>query len=207
MRESRRGDLQPLERAEDGDRRRDDPVTEEQRRAEDAERHQRRSVGDLVSLKQCRQRHDAAVATVVRAHDEARVLDRNDDHQRPEDQRNDTVNAGRGGVRGGPMGREDDLLGVKRARADIAVNDAEGAEREHRPAGIASTSRSESAKASKRLRTAADFSSAALGVGGAKYPSLCDASLRLRLLAGRVTVRTSLTLAPTSARSRTGHKH
>ena len=54
MREPGRGDLQPLERAEDGDRRRDDPVAEEERRPEDAERHQRRSAGDLVALEQRR---------------------------------------------------------------------------------------------------------------------------------------------------------
>ena len=34
------------------------------------------------------------------------------------------------------MGREDHLLGVERARADIAVDDAQGAEREHGLAGI-----------------------------------------------------------------------
>ena len=93
-------------------------------------------VGDLGALKQRGQRHDPAVAAVVRAHDEARVLDRDDDHQRPEDQRNDPVDAGRRGVRGGSMGREDDLLGVQRARADVAVDDAQRAEREHGLAGV-----------------------------------------------------------------------
>ena len=34
------------------------------------------------------------------------------------------------------MGREDDLFGVERARADIAVDDAEGAEGKDGPAGI-----------------------------------------------------------------------
>ena len=67
--------LQALNRAEDRDRGRDDPVAEEQRGAEDAEGHQRRHAGGLVTLEEGGQRHDAAVPTVVGAHDEPRVLD------------------------------------------------------------------------------------------------------------------------------------
>src|SRR5215208_4397119 len=39
-------------------------------------------------------------------------------------------------MRGGSVGREDDLLGVQRARPDVAVDDAEGAKCEHELAGV-----------------------------------------------------------------------
>ena len=39
-------------------------------------------------------------------------------------------------MRGGSVGREDDLLGVQRARTDVAVDDAEGAKCEHGLAGV-----------------------------------------------------------------------
>src|SRR5262245_21620603 len=82
------------------------------------------------------QRHDAAVPVVVRAHDEPRVLDGDDDRQGPEDQRDHAVDARRRRVSGGSVGREDDLLGVQWARPDVAVDDAESAEREHGLAGV-----------------------------------------------------------------------
>ena len=77
------------------------------------------------------ERHDPAVAAVVGAHDEARVLDRDEHHQRPEDQRCGAVDVRGGDVRRRAVGAEDRLLGVERARADVAVHDAQRAEREH----------------------------------------------------------------------------
>ena len=129
--EARVDDLEALDRRGDRDRRGDHAVAEEQAGAEDAERDEQRRAPDLAALDQRGQRHDAAVAAVVRAHDEARVLDRDDDDQRPEDQRHDPVHARDGRVgRGGVLG-EDHLLGVQRAGADVAVDDAQRAERQH----------------------------------------------------------------------------
>ena len=42
------------------------------------------------------QGHDPALAVVVRAHDERHVLDRDDDRDRPEHERDDAVDAGLG---------------------------------------------------------------------------------------------------------------
>ena len=136
VRQRRSGDLYPLDRTEDRDRGGDDAVAEEQRRAKDAERHQHRAMSHPAALQQCGQRHDAAVAAVVRAHDEARVLDRHDDHQRPEDQRRDAVDGGWRDVRRSSIRAEDDLLGVQRTGADVAVHDAERAQRQHGPTGV-----------------------------------------------------------------------
>src|SRR5262249_53804607 len=59
-----------------------------------------------------------------------------DDRQGPEDQRDHPVDTRRRRVSGGSVAREDDLLGVQRARPDVAVDDPEGAEREHGLAGV-----------------------------------------------------------------------
>ena len=72
------------------------------------------------------QRHDAALAVVVRAHHQRDVGQGDDDHHRPEDQRHDAVDVcvldgywmGIGGV-------EHRLEGVDRAGADVAEHDAQ----------------------------------------------------------------------------------
>jgi hypothetical protein len=111
-------------------------VAEEQASAEDTEDDQRAGVHDLAALDEGGQGHDAAVTAVVGAHDEACVLDRDDDHERPEDERSRAVDALGGGRRGLRVLREDGLDRVQGARADVAVDDAEGAEREHGLAGV-----------------------------------------------------------------------
>ena len=84
-------DLQALDRAEHRDRRRDHAVAVEQRGAEDAEQRcstrRSRAVVHRCVRRQRDQRQDAAFAVVVGAHDEQDVLERDDDRQRPEDQR------------------------------------------------------------------------------------------------------------------------
>jgi hypothetical protein len=112
------------------------PVAEEQPGPEDAEDDEHGGPGHLAALGQRGQRHDPAVTAVVCTHDDAGVLDRDDDRQRPEDERDDAVDAGDGGMRRVAMGGEDDLLGVQRARPDVAVHDPQCAEREHHPAGV-----------------------------------------------------------------------
>jgi hypothetical protein len=136
MRQARRRDVQSFDCGDHRDRGRDHPVAEEQAGAEDPERHEHRCPRDLLALDQGGQRHDPAVATVVGAHDEARVLDRHDDHQRPEDQRDDPVDAGDRRARRIRVRGEDHLLGVQRARANVAVHDPERAQREHEMAGV-----------------------------------------------------------------------
>ena len=79
------------------------------------------------------QRHDAALAVVVGAHRQQDVGDRDDDHHRPEDQRDDAehvVRADRDRVRVGRV--EHGLQGVDRAGADVAEHHAERADHDGR---------------------------------------------------------------------------
>jgi len=80
--------------------------------------------------------HDPAIAAVVCAHDDPGVLDRDKDHQRPEDERDDAVDARRGGPGGIGVRGEDDLLGVERAGPDVPIDDPQRPEREDRPARV-----------------------------------------------------------------------
>ncbi len=79
------------------------------------------------ALDQGGQGHDPAVAAVVHAHQENRVLERDDDRHRPEDQRGDPVDAGHRRARGRGVEGEDHMLGVERARPQVAEDDAERA--------------------------------------------------------------------------------
>ena len=125
-------ELEALHRRKHRDRRGDDAVAVEQRRAHDAEQDQNRNpgaVGDAVGRDQRQQRQDAAFAIVVGAQNEDDVFERDHRHQRPEDQRHhpEDVGGGRRGMAGGAQG---DGKGVERARADIAEHHAERGERE-----------------------------------------------------------------------------
>ena len=83
-----RGDLQPFDGAEHGNRRRDHPVAIEQRRARDADKQQRHAttlVRDTVCAAKSEQRHDTALAVIVGAHHEDNVFQGDDDRKRPED--------------------------------------------------------------------------------------------------------------------------
>ena len=88
-----RRDLEPFDRAEDGDGRRDDAVAVEQRRAEDDEPGDPSDAGagraSAVVRSERQEREDAALSAVVRPHDEGQVLHRDDHRQRPEDERED----------------------------------------------------------------------------------------------------------------------
>ena len=86
------------------------------------------------------QRHDPALSVVVRAHDEEDVGDGDDDRHRPEDHRDDAedrVARDRDRVRVARV--EERLDGVERARADVAEDDAERAERECGSSGDAAS--------------------------------------------------------------------
>ncbi len=80
---------------------------------------------------QRQQRQDAALAVVVDPHDDAHVLDADDDDQRPDDQGEDPQHVLRGHADVGA--REARLEGVERARPDVAVDHPEG---RHGQAGL-----------------------------------------------------------------------
>ena len=136
-----RDDLQALDGREHRDRRRDHPVAVEQRRPEDAERHEhglRRAAVEAQPepLDERDEGHDPALAVVVGAHDEGHVLDRDDDRDRPEDERDHAVDAGLRRVHRVVVGGEDRLQRIERAGTDVAEDHAEGADREGRHARL-----------------------------------------------------------------------
>ena len=83
------------------------------------------------------QRQDAALAVVVGAHDEEDELDRDDQRDRPEDERDDAEDVLFGRLHRAVVGGEDGLQRVERAGADVAEDDAERAERERGHAELA----------------------------------------------------------------------
>src|SRR6185503_1313928 len=129
-----RADAQALDRAQYRNRGRHDSIAVKQRRAEKAEadHHRPRPESRLRPVwNQRHQRQDAALALVIRAQDEDQVFDRDDEHQGPEDQGQDADDVLSSG--GDAVGGIEALAKrVERARADVAVNNAEGAERQER---------------------------------------------------------------------------
>ena len=79
------------------------------------------------------QRHDAALAVVVGAHEDADVLDRDDQRHRPEHQRDDPVDVVHRRAHRAVVDGEHGLQRVERAGADVAEDDAERGQYE--PAG------------------------------------------------------------------------
>ena len=128
--------FQPFDRTEHRDGRRDHAVAIEQRGSEDAERNQQRppdgqpcrTAGRTGSGRYERgQREHAPLALVVGAHHDHDVLDRDDEQERVDDEREHAehvVVRRRNGVRA-----EEALAhGVQRTRPDVAVDDAERGE-------------------------------------------------------------------------------
>ena len=87
------------------------------------------------------QRQDAALAFVVGAHDEEDELDRDDQRDRPEDERDDAEDVLFGRLDRAVVGGEEGLQRVERAGADVAEDDAERAEGQRRHAELATRSR------------------------------------------------------------------
>ncbi len=124
--------LESLDGAEHRDRRRDESVTVEERRAEHAERDDARRdpLGRHAAARhhECGEGEDPTLTLVVGTHHEREVLDRDDDDQRPE-------HDGRHAERRRLVDRELRMVErlaerVDRAGPDVAVDDAEGAERQ-----------------------------------------------------------------------------
>jgi hypothetical protein len=127
--EVRRDHLQAFHRREHRDGRRDDAVAIEQRGAEDAHSQQALAQRGPVFHRGGSERqhgNQPAFAVVVGAQHERDVLERDDDRQRPEQDREDAVDVG---VREGNVaGTKDFFDGVQHAGADVAVDHANGAD-------------------------------------------------------------------------------
>ena len=107
-------------------------VAEEQRRADDADcQDPCRPVGEG-RARQCGERQNAALALVVRPGDEEHVFHRHDQEQRPGDQRQQPEHI----VLDDAVAKDRETLpeGVDRTGADIAVDDAERTQHQHRHA-------------------------------------------------------------------------
>ena len=129
-------DLEALDGGEHRQRRRDQRIAVEQRRADDAEEHQRGCALAQRPLRQRHQRQGAAFALVVGAQQDEHVFERDDENQRPQDQRDDPEHDLARGALGGRAGGDDRLAKrIERTRADVAVDDADAAEGERPKAG------------------------------------------------------------------------
>ena len=86
--QSRRRNLQSLDGGDDADRRRYHPVAEKQSRSEHERPQERRRAALFVFVQQTIEREQAAFAVILRAQDQDRVLDGDNDGDRPDHQRN-----------------------------------------------------------------------------------------------------------------------
>ena len=117
--------IDPLQRAENGDRRRDDAVAIDERGAEQPHADKsRRGAGAAAEPTgdEGHQRQNAAFAVIVRAHHEDAVFDRDRDDERPDDQGQQPE--GRCRRRVAAHSIDNRLVSIERARTQIAIDDA-----------------------------------------------------------------------------------
>ncbi|MCY1377042.1 hypothetical protein D9M69_645850 [compost metagenome] len=131
MLEVRRHHLQAFDRRQHRDGRRDHAVAVEERSAEDADDQQQLAQPRLVGHGlggQREHRDQAALAFVVGAQHEHDVLDGDDDREGPEEHRQDAVDVLHGERH---MAVTEDFLDrIENAGADVAIDDADGADDE-----------------------------------------------------------------------------
>ena len=124
--EDRSSDVETFHGAEHGDGGGKHAIAVEEGRAEEAEHHENPATAHATF--RADQRHegqDPAFTPVVGPHHESEVFHGDDDHQRPEDQRQHAEHVLRGGVY--RVGPEETLAnGVEGAGADVAVDDTKG---------------------------------------------------------------------------------
>jgi hypothetical protein len=131
--EDGRHELEALDRREHRDRGRDRGVGVEQRRAGDREAERQRRAPAERALEQGQQAQRAALAPVVEPGQEEDVLDRDDDDERPEQERHHAQHLGPvEPVRGRVVERL--AQRVERARADVPVDDTHGTQAQRQQA-------------------------------------------------------------------------
>ncbi len=124
-------DIDPFERAQHRNSRRDDAVAIEQGRAQKAHCSQDLAPAlEVVGSDQRHQGENAAFAVVVGAHNQQAVFDRDGDDQCPDDQRQDAQRALGGEV--SPHCLRHSLQRVERAGAQIPIDDAQRRQRRQR---------------------------------------------------------------------------
>ncbi len=118
-------ELEALDRGQHRQRRRDHGVAIEQRRADDAAEHDR---ARALAQRALRQRHEgerAALPLVVRPQQDEHVFERDHHDQRPEDQREHAEHGVAGQGAAGGCRVDSFAKCIERARADVAVDDAD----------------------------------------------------------------------------------
>ena len=118
-----RGHIESFNGRQHRNGRRNNAIAIEQRRPESGEKGEQRPLFStyLQPLEHGEQRENPAFTLVVSLHDKDDIFQADNQHQRPEDQRQNAEDIG--GGRCDPVGAGETLLdGVKRAGADIAVN-------------------------------------------------------------------------------------
>ena len=136
--EGRRDEFQAFHRRKHGNRGRDHRVAVEHGRADDAEHHHRATTFREAALGERHQRQRPAFAVVVRAQQDDDVLDGDDEHERPDDQRQHAENGlarhvdhvARFRVVSTGSGQQCLAKRVERAGADVAVDDPDTAQRQ-----------------------------------------------------------------------------
>ena len=128
--ESGGDDLEALDSRDHGERRRDGGIAVEEGCAGNAEQQDHVLAALGHRLRQRHQREGAAFTVEVRPQQNEHVLERHEQEQRPHDQRQDAEHRvlHDGGLAG--RGNHGFAKGVDRAGADIAVDDADGTERQ-----------------------------------------------------------------------------
>ena len=137
--EGRGRDLDALDGGEHRDRRRDHRVAVEQAGPDGAQQQHLASAAGAVAERALGERDEgqrAALAVVVGAQQDDDVFDRHDEDQRPQDQRQDAEDDLARHRPAGGRGRDQFLERIERARADVAVDDADRAERQRPEAGL-----------------------------------------------------------------------
>ena len=128
--EGRAGELEPFNRREHRNRRRDDRIAEKHRGADDADDEDESGAPAERARRQRRQRQRAALAVIVGAQQDQNVFQRDRDDQRPHDQRQHAEHDIARHRLIVACGDRRFAEGVKRAGADVAVDDANAAERQ-----------------------------------------------------------------------------
>ena len=125
-----RDELQSFDRRQHGNRRRDHRVAQEHGSADDAEQEDQRGAPPECARRQRGQGQRAALPVVVGPQQQQHVFDRDHDDQRPQDQRQHAEHDVAGDRPGFDRRDHRHAKRVKRARADVAVDDADAAERQ-----------------------------------------------------------------------------
>ena len=128
--ESGSNDLEAFDRRQHRDRRGDHGIAVEQRGADDAEQDDGEALAPERAIGERHQGKCSTLAVIVGAKQDQHVFDGDDEDERPDDQRQDAEDGGLAcGLTAARRRQHGFAQGVERARADVAIDDANATER------------------------------------------------------------------------------